>query len=129
MPYEMQIDRANPGCIIFMVDQSNSMLDGIAGTPRPKLDTVATAINRFFAELITSCEKGEEKPRNYFEVGLIGYTTDQNGVAIIKPLFQAALEGRDLVSISDLYDNPRSGTVHQEPMRCSALQCVELSAT
>jgi serine/threonine-protein kinase len=30
----MQIDRANPGCIIFMVDQSNSMLDGIAGTPR-----------------------------------------------------------------------------------------------
>ena len=49
MPYEMQIDRANPGCIIFMVDQSNSMLDGIAGTPRPKLDTVATAINRFFA--------------------------------------------------------------------------------
>ena len=60
MPYEMQIDRANPGCIIFMVDQSNSMLDGIAGTARPKLDTVATAINRFFAELITSCEKGEE---------------------------------------------------------------------
>ncbi len=106
MPYEMQIDRANPGCIIFMVDQSNSMLDGIAGTPRPKLDTVATAINRFFAELITSCEKGEEKPRNYFEVGLIGYTTDQNGVAIIKPLFQGVLAGRDLVSISDLYDNP-----------------------
>ena len=58
MPYEMQIDRANPGCIIFLVDQSNSMLDGIAGTARPKLDTVATAINRFFAELITSCEKG-----------------------------------------------------------------------
>src|SRR5580692_1896059 len=70
MPYEMQIDRANPGCIIFMVDQSNSMLDGIAGTQRPKLDTVATAINRVFAELITSCEKGEEKPRNYFEIGL-----------------------------------------------------------
>ena len=106
MPYEMQIDRANPGCIIFMVDQSNSMLDGIAGTARPKLDTVATAINRFFAELITSCEKGEDKPRNYFDVGLIGYTTDQNGIAIVKPLFQAALEGRDLVSIPDLYDNP-----------------------
>jgi hypothetical protein len=106
VPYEMQIDRANPGCIVFMVDQSNSMLDGIAGTARPKLDTVATAINRFFAELITSCEKGEEKPRNYFDVGLVGYTTDQNGTAIVKPLFQAALEGRDLVSVSDLYDHP-----------------------
>ena len=106
MPYEMQIDRANPGCIIFMVDQSNSMLDGIAGTARPKLDTVATAINRFFAELITSCEKGEDKPRNYFDVGLVGYTTDQNGTAIVRPLFRSALEGRDLVSIADLYDNP-----------------------
>jgi hypothetical protein len=106
VPYEMQIDRANPGCIIFLADQSNSMLDGIAGTQRPKLDTVATAVNRFFAELITSCEKGEEKPRNYFEIGLIGYTTDSNGVAVVRPLFQGALEGRDLVTISDLYDNP-----------------------
>jgi hypothetical protein len=102
----MQIDRANPGCIVFMVDQSNSMLDGIAGTQRAKLDTVATAINRFFAELITSCEKGEEKPRNYFDVGLVGYTTDPTGVAIVKPLFQGGLDGRDLVSIADLYDNP-----------------------
>src|SRR6185436_7832529 len=91
MPYEMQIDRANPGCIVFLVDLSNSMLDGIAGTQRAKMDTVSTAINRFFQELITSCEKGEEKPRNYFDVGLIGYTTDQNGMAIVKPLFQGAL--------------------------------------
>ncbi|MCS6865099.1 MAG: VWA domain-containing protein [Gemmataceae bacterium] len=106
MPYEMQIDRANPGCIVFVVDLSNSMLDGIAGTQRPKIDTVVTAINRFIQELITSCEKGEEKPRNYFDVGLIGYTTDANGVAIVKPLFQGVLAGRDLVSITELYDNP-----------------------
>ena len=30
VPYDMQIDRANPGCIVFLVDLSNSMLDGIA---------------------------------------------------------------------------------------------------
>lgn len=106
MPYDMQIDRANPGCIVFLVDLSNSMLDGIAGTARAKMDTVSTAINRFFQELITSCEKGEEKPRNYFDVGLIGYTTDANGIAIVRPLFQGALAGRDLASITELYDNP-----------------------
>ena len=106
MPYDALIDRSNPGCIVFLVDLSSSMLDGIAGTPRAKMDTVSTAINRFFQELITSCEKGEEKPRNYFDVGLIGYTTDSNGVAIVRPLFQLGLEGRDLVSISELYDNP-----------------------
>src|SRR5262245_19112936 len=102
----MQIDRANPGCIVFLVDLSNSMLDGIAGPPRAKMHTVSTAINRFFQELITSCEKGQEKPRNYFDVGLIGNTTDSNGVAIVKPLFQGVLAGRDLVSITELYDNP-----------------------
>lgn len=106
MPYEMQIDRSNPGCIVFLVDLSNSMLDGIAGTQRAKMDTVSTAINRFFQELITSCEKGEEKPRGYFDVGLIGYTTDANGVASVRSLFQLALAGRDLVSIGDLFDHP-----------------------
>ena len=39
MPYDMQIDRANPGCIVFLVDLSNSMLDGIAGTPRRAIES------------------------------------------------------------------------------------------
>ncbi len=105
-PYSESISRANPGCIVFLADHSNSMLDGLAGSPKPKIEQVANAINRFFAEIISMCEKGEEKPRHWFDIGLIGYTTDQNGLPIVGSLFQGALAGRELVSVPDLYDNP-----------------------
>jgi hypothetical protein len=104
--YSKNVERAFPGCIIYLVDQSFSMTDGIAGSNRPKMEAVATAINRFIGELITMCEKGEEKPRHYFDIGAIGYTTDKTGVPIIGSLFTGSLAGRDLVSIVDLYDYP-----------------------
>ncbi len=104
--YQQQVDRSNPGCILFLVDHSFSMTDSFAGSPRSKCDAVATAINRFISELITMCEKGEEKPRHYFDVGVIGYTTDKKAIPIIGPALGGALAGRDLVSIVELYDNP-----------------------
>ncbi len=109
--YEKSASRANPACIIFLLDQSYSMNNGIAGSPRPKIDALATGINRFIADLITLCEKGEDKPRNYFDVGVIGYTTDRNDPpnAMIGPVLageNGTLTGRDLVSVSDLFDDP-----------------------
>ena len=100
--YAQSASRANPACIIFLLDQSYSMNNGIAGTPRPKIDALATGINRFLADLITLCEKGEEKPRNYFDVGVIGYTTDRSDPpnAIVGPVLvgeAGTLAGRDLV--------------------------------
>src|SRR5689334_15379734 len=104
--YTKSVERAFPGCIIFLVDQSYSMNDGIAGSSRPKIEAVATAINRFIGELITVCEKNEDKPRHYFDVGAVGYTTDKTGQPVIRPLFAGPLAGRDLVSVVDLYDCP-----------------------
>lgn len=105
--YERSVERARPGCIVFLLDQSFSMTDPFAASPRSKVEAIATAVNRFLSELIIKCEKGDEKPRYYFDVGLIGYTTDQAGVPIIRSLLQGpGFEGRDLVSVVDLYDNP-----------------------
>ena len=109
--YQQSASRANAACIIFLLDQSYSMNNGIAGSPRPKIDALATGINRFLADLITLCEKGEEKPRNYFDVGVIGYTTDRSDPPnpIIGSVLTGAngtLAGRDLVSVSDLFDDP-----------------------
>jgi hypothetical protein len=104
--YQKNVDRAHPGCILFLIDQSFSMTDPFAGSPKSKCDAVATAINRFIGELITTCEKGEEEPRHYFDVGVVGYTTDQSGVSRIGSLLQGNLHGRDLVSVIDLYHNP-----------------------
>ncbi len=61
--YQKSAERANPACIIFLLDQSYSMNNGIAGSPRPKIDVLATGINRFLADLITLCEKGDEEGR------------------------------------------------------------------
>ncbi|MGO9918153.1 MAG: vWA domain-containing protein, partial [Isosphaeraceae bacterium] len=109
--YEKSAERANPACIIFLLDQSYSMNDGIAGSSRPKIDALTTAINRFIADLIALCEKGEDKPRHYFDVGVIGYTTDRNDPPnpIIGPVLKGAngtLNGHDLVSVVDLFDDP-----------------------
>jgi hypothetical protein len=108
MMYQQDVQRARPGCIVFLVDQSFSMTDPFAGSARSKAEAVATAINRFLSELVIKCEKGEEKPRYYFDVAVIGYTTDQSGKqAVVQSLLQhGSLAGRDLVSIVDIYDNP-----------------------
>lgn len=104
--YKQQISRATPGCILFLVDQSNSMIDGIAGSSRPKAESLATAINRFIRDLTTECLKGDAKPWHYFDVSVIGYHTDEEGRALVGPAFQGRLAGRDLVSVVDLFDYP-----------------------
>lgn len=110
--YQQSAERANPACIIFLLDQSYSMNEGIAGTQKPKVDVLAAGINRFIADLITLCEKGEEEmPRHYFDIGVIGYTTDRSDppIPLVGPVLdgaQGTLAGRDLVSIPELFQDP-----------------------
>jgi hypothetical protein len=104
--YDKSVERAFPGCLVFLLDQSYSMTDPFAGSARAKCEAVATAINRFLGEIITTCEKGEDKPRHYFDVAVIGYTTDKAGRPAIGSLLQGLLAGRDLVSVVELYDHP-----------------------
>ena len=109
--YAKSAERANPACIVFLLDQSYSMNDGIGGTPKPKIDVLAAGINRFIADLISLCEKGEpEGPRHYFDVGVIGYTTDRNDPpnSIVGPVLQGGrgtLVGRELVSVPELFED------------------------
>lgn len=106
--YQSSPSRANPGCILFVLDQSFSMNEGIAGSSRPKAEALATAINRFLNDLIIRCERGEDKPRHYFDIGVIGYTTTQSDppVTLVGPVLQGELAGRDVVSVVDLSDFP-----------------------
>jgi hypothetical protein len=104
--YSQTASRAKPACVLFLIDQSFSMDDGIAGTKKSISSTVATAVNKLIFELIQICEKGDDKPRHWFDVGMIGYTSDANGTPIVGSAFGGALAGRNLVSIPDLNDNP-----------------------
>src|ERR1051326_2009491 len=74
MAYQADISRSNPGCFLFLLDQSGSMADPFsgAGGGHSKADELATIINRLLASLVIRCSK-DEGVRDYFDVGVIGY--------------------------------------------------------
>ena len=59
MAYERRLDRNNPGCMVFLVDQSGSMNEPVAGEQRSKADAVAEALNNLLYELVLRCIRGE----------------------------------------------------------------------
>ena len=96
MPYTAEISRANPTCLVFLIDQSLSMSDPIGGSavPMRKADAVAEAINGFLSELCVKCAK-EDGVRDYFHVAVIGYGAE------VGPAFRGGLAGRWLVPLSE----------------------------
>jgi len=103
MAYTTRIDRANPTCFLFLLDQSTSMkgpIRGVQGNPS-KADFVADALNRVIDNLVILATK-DEGIRRYYQVGVVGYS----GHAEIHPAFGGKLEGRDLVWVDELGDNP-----------------------
>lgn len=101
--YDAEIDRGHPGCLMFLVDQSGSMNDTFAGSPETrKADAAADAINDLLLNLVIQCTQNfGEGPRNYFDVGVIGYGSNSG----VGSCFRGALRGRTLVSLSDLAAN------------------------
>jgi hypothetical protein len=102
MPYEKNVDRSNPGCFLFLVDQSDSMNEVMpVNPPRSKATALAEAINTLLYELVLRCIKDpSEGPRHYYDVGVIGYGSS------VGPALGGALEGEPLVSIADIANHP-----------------------
>jgi len=102
VPYQSQISRENPSCILFLVDQSGSMSDPLGGqSSRSKAEGLADAINRLLFELTIRCTKSHsEGIRNYYDVGVIGYGK-QVGSA-----WGGSLNQRSLLPISEVGNNP-----------------------
>jgi hypothetical protein len=103
--YIAEISRDRPGCILFLLDQSQSMAEPFAGdTGTSKAQALADAINKLLMSLILRCTQNvNEGPRNYFDVGVIGYGSSWDSGP--GPCLGGALRGRELVSMRDLADN------------------------
>jgi hypothetical protein len=101
LSYTAEISRANPTCVVFLIDQSLSMSDPIGGAavPMRKADAVAEAINSFLSELCVKCAK-EDGVRDYFHVAVIGYGAE------VGPAFRGRLAGRWLVPLSEVAAAP-----------------------
>ncbi len=89
MPYTADISRNNPGCFLFLIDQSGSMGAALGGQPElRKMDGAADAVNRILDGISQRCSQGMDV-RDYFHAGVITYTTDGSG----NPDVQTALPG------------------------------------
>lgn len=107
MAYTAEISRANPSCLLFLIDQSGSMGEPFGGeVGRSKAERLADAINRLLYELTIRCTKDQtEGIRNYYDVGVIGYWNDQERHHV-GPVLGGELAGRDLIPIREVGDNP-----------------------
>ncbi len=100
MSYTAEISRTNPTCLLFLIDQSSSMLEPFAGQKdRQKADGVADAINRLLQNLVLKCAKSEGI-RDFFYVGVLGY-----GGRVVSAL-GGALASQAIVPVSTLANHP-----------------------
>ncbi len=100
MPYIAEISRANPTALLFLLDQSSSMLEPFGGQPeKTKAAGVADALNRLLQNLVLKCAKAGGI-RDFFHVGIISY-----GGRVTSGL-GGALAGQTVVEISKLAHNP-----------------------
>ena len=100
--YSAEISRKNPGCFIFLLDQSGSMEDPFGGSgERKKADELTTIINKLIHNLSIRCAKGDSI-YDYFHVAVIGYGQDTG----VKSAFNGPLAGKDLIPISELANSP-----------------------
>jgi len=101
MPYQAEISRKNPSCLLFLIDQSGSMSDPFGGGEpnKQKADQVAVIMNRWLQNLVIKCAKSEGV-RDFYYIGVIGYGNS------VGPAFAGSLAEHDLVPISQIADSP-----------------------
>ncbi len=68
--YEKMVQTANPGLILILLDQSQSMEEAYSGSTKMNLATLA--IRRCIYEIINACKSGEAI-KNRCQIGVYGY--------------------------------------------------------
>ena len=104
--YEAEISRSNPAAYVFLVDQSASMGERMAGG-QTKAEFVADVINRTIRDLVVRCTR-EEGVRDYFDLAVIGY-----GGSGVRNAFTGQLSRQWVHPISTVAD----GTLRVEDRR------------
>jgi hypothetical protein len=113
--YEQTFSRNTPGCIMLLVDRSDSMKQPWGNSGLTLAEGAARAINKLLLELcVKSTKEHGGAMRRYFYCGILGYgfcpSTGGEGVEVALP---GPLAARGIVPLPDLADNPIA--VREEP--------------
>jgi hypothetical protein len=105
--YEQSISRKRPGCIVFLLDRSDSMKRPWNRGGETLAQGAATAINGILMELCLRAQKGSGVFYHYFDVGIFGYgVRPLAGGEGVESAFGGPLANRTLVPIGEVRDNP-----------------------
>lgn len=105
VPYSQEISRQNKACFLFLLDQSFSMEEPLGNSSNRKCDELVTAINGWLQNMAIRAS-GDEGIKDWMDVGVFGYRTDQSANPIIESALQGPLAGKKLVSITEIGENP-----------------------
>ena len=104
MPYTADISRNNPGCFLFLLDQSASMNGALGGQPGlQKMHGAADAINRILDAVSQRCSQGMDI-RDYFDIGIITYTTDSTGEPTLGTVFPDTAVAQPFLTVSQVVE-------------------------
>jgi hypothetical protein len=111
--YEEAITRAKPGCIVFLLDRSDSM-GRDWGSNESLAEGAARVVNSILLELCIRARKGPGVTYHYFDVGIFGYGLRPfDGGQGVESAFGGTLKQQMLVPLPDLATNPLG--VHEAP--------------
>ena len=96
----LQISSTHPCLVVYMLDQSGSMTEKFGGEGISKAQKVADCINEIIFETGLKCYDSNGDIKNRFEISVIGYGMNDNGVA---PAWEGNLKDHWVVSIADVF--------------------------
>ena len=105
MAYSQEISRHNKACFLFLLDQSYSMEEPLGASQNRKCDELVSALNGWLQNMAIRAS-GDSGIKDWMDIGVFGYRTDQIGNPIIESALRGPLAGRSIVSISDIGMNP-----------------------
>src|SRR5579863_5773262 len=105
--YEQSISRKRPGCIVFLLDRSDSMNRPWSKSGQTLAQGAAQALNGILMELCLRAQKGPGVAYHYFDVGIFGYgIRPAAGGEGVESAFGGTLAGRALVPIPEIRASP-----------------------
>ncbi|MFE9750489.1 hypothetical protein ACFYOT_36765 [Saccharothrix saharensis] len=113
--YRQSVSRSEPGCVVILLDRSDSMKLAWGRTGASLAEGAALAVNNILLDMCIKATTEVNAPvRHYFDVGIFSY-----GARVTEPgegvesAFGGVLAGRGLVPLPELAEHPVA--VREEP--------------
>lgn len=113
--YRQSVSRSTPGCVVILLDRSDSMKLSWGSTGASLAEGAALAVNNILLDMCIKATAEVNAPvRHYFDVGIFSYGARLGDPGEgVESAFGGVLAGRGLVPLPELAEHPVA--VREEP--------------